>query len=100
MPNIESMIGGEPDMLLMGCADGIFQKWLDTDGWFGADGAASWGSQTQMFCLRPKADGTFSYCAAREYGECNAKCTYRYANSATLKAVDVVVTVALTAETR
>ena len=98
MPDIVSMIEGEPDMLLMGLADGTFQEWTVTDGWFGADGASGWGKETQMFCLKPKADGTFSYCAAINDGECNAKCTYRYANSATLKAVDVVVTVALTAE--
>lgn len=99
MPDIVTLIDGTPDQLLMGTADGTFQTWTTqggTDGWFGADGAAGWGTETQMFCLKPNADGTFSYCAAIAAGPVSCKCTYRYANSAASKAVDVVVTVSLT----
>ena len=99
MPDIQELIGGEADLLMMGYYDDnlelAFQEWSVTDGWFGEDQAAGWGSQAQMFCLKPVADGTFSYCAAIADGAVNCKCTYRYANTATLKAVDVTVTVTL-----
>ncbi len=103
MPDIQELIGGEPDMLLMGALDDnlelFFQEWSETDGWFGAEAAAYWGSESVMFCLKPNADGTFFYCGAINDGAVSAKCTYRYANSATVKAVDVVVSVQLTAAT-
>ncbi|MBR2981249.1 MAG: DUF4859 domain-containing protein [Odoribacter sp.] len=99
MPDIQELIGGEADLLMMGYYDDnlelAFQEWSVTDGWFGEDQAAGWGSQAQMFCLKPVANGTFSYCAAIANGAVNCKCTYRYANTATLKAVDVTVTVTL-----
>ncbi|MBR2981524.1 MAG: hypothetical protein IKC67_05305, partial [Odoribacter sp.] len=97
MPEIQTLIGGAPDKILMSNSESEFQVWNSTDGWFGANGAAGWGTQAQMFCLKPNADGTFSYCAAYNDGECNAQCTYRYINTATSKAVDVEITIALTA---
>ena len=96
MPDIQDMIGGAPDTFQMLNKNGEFQNWSVSDGWFAAGGATGWGTETEMFCLKPVADGTFSYCAAINDGACTADCTYRYANSATMKAVDVTIKVALT----
>ena len=92
--DIESLIGGPVDQILMSLADGTFQEWTATDGWFGAEGATNWGNGSIVF-MKPNTDGSF-----REIGTFYdltagdvANCTYRYANSATLKAVDINFTV-------
>ena len=67
--------------------------------WFGVDGAEYWGSNAR-FCMKPKADGTFgSNCPMDGMTPPDvAKCTFRYGNSATMKAVDVKITVNVAAE--
>ncbi len=105
--DIKNLIGGDPDLILVDYLNENleieFIEWngglggADPDGWFGANGAAKWGSEAVMFCLKPNTDGTFSYCAAINEGAVDACCTFRYCNTSTLKAVDVKVTVALTA---
>ncbi len=92
-------MGGEPDVILMSYYDDnselAFQNWTKTDGWFGTNGAAAWGSETQMFCLEPETDGTFTYCAALSDGIGEANVTLRYCNTISQKAVDVNVQVIL-----
>jgi len=97
--DINGALGGEPDLILMSYYDDnselAFQEWTVTDGWFGTDGAAGWGSQTQMFCLKPNSDGTFEYCAALMDCVGEANVTLRYCNITYRKAVDVNVQVIL-----
>ena len=92
--DIESLIGAPVDQILMSLADGTFQDWAETDGWFGAEGATKWGNGSIVF-MKPNTDGSF-----KEIGTFYdltagdvANCTYRYASSATLKAVDINFTV-------
>ena len=97
MPDIETLIEGTPDVFLFNAYDEnlepIFQDWSDTDGWFGADGATTWGGGSATFCLKPVADGTFSYCAPRNDGAAEGNIIIRYGNSTSVKAVDVKVKV-------
>ncbi|MBP3419718.1 MAG: DUF4859 domain-containing protein [Marinifilaceae bacterium] len=99
--DIQTLIGGEVSQVLMSYLDDnleeAFQEWSVTDGWFAANGAAGWGSQAVMFCLKPNTDGTFGYCAAINEGAVDAAVTFRYCNDTELKAVDVKITVTLTA---
>lgn len=94
MPDIEESIGGTPDVFQMSLADGTFQEWYMTDGWFGENGAAYWG-RGALFVMKPMADGTFDSCCCKpdESAGTTAYCVFRYANAATLKAVDVKITV-------
>ena len=99
MADIVDIIGGTPDTFQMGLADGTFQDWSKTDGWFGVDGAEYWGLNAR-FCMKPQADGTFNIkcCMDGIDTPTVAKCTFRYGNSATMKAVDVKITVNIAAE--
>ena len=102
MYDINGALGGEPDLILMSYYDDnselAFQEWTVTDGWFGSDGAAAWGSQSQMFRLLPNSDGTFEYCEAFADGIGEANVTLRYCNTTYRKAVDVNVQVILSDE--
>ena len=94
MADIQDMIGGTPDVFQMSLADGTFQGWNITDGWFAENGAQGWGTNAR-FCMKPKANGTFDSCCCMPDASAGttAYCVFRYANSATLKAVDVKITV-------
>ena len=94
MADIQDMIGGTPDVFQMSLADGTFQEWYMTDGWFGENGAEYWG-RGALFDMKPMADGTFDSCCCMPDASAGttAYCVFRYANSATLKAVDVKITV-------
>ena len=103
MTDIEGLIGGTPDTFQMSAyndnLEPIFQSWSVTDGWFGVDGAAYWGNDAR-FCMKPTATGTFNSdcCMPDVSAGTTGKCTFRYGNSATMKAVDVVITVNIAAE--
>ena len=99
MADIADIIGGTPDTFQMGLADGTFQNWNITDGWFGIDGAQYWGNSA-VFCMKPQADGTFgsNCCMPDVSAGQTGYCVFRYGNSATMKAVDVKITVNVAAE--
>ena len=103
MTDIEGFIGGTPDTFQMSAyndnLEPIFQSWSVTDGWFGVDGAAYWGSDAR-FCMKPTATGTFNSdcCMPDVSAGTTGKCTFRYGYTETMKAVDVVITVNIAAE--
>ena len=101
MPDIQTLLEGEPDLMLMSSnvLEEEFVVWGPggtPDGWFGIDGACGWGNGS-VFCLKPNADGTFSYCAAYADGAGEASVTFRYCNTKSAKAADVKVNVILLA---
>lgn len=97
MAGIKTLLGGDPTEYLMSLASGEFQDWSRTDGWFGAEGATSWGGGSAVFCMKPQSDGTFASqcCHPNVGGELPAvgKVTFRYANASTKKAVDLKFTI-------
>ncbi|MBE6334740.1 MAG: DUF4859 domain-containing protein [Bacteroidales bacterium] len=108
MADIQAAIGGTPDVIMMNYLDeNLEEKWdlwqggttANYDGWFGANGAAAWGNGS-LLCMKPTATGSFSQicCFPDIELPSSAQVTFRYCNSATMKAADVKISATITAE--
>ena len=99
--DIVDAIGGNPDLVQMSKLDEnsetIYQGYSNTDGWFGATGAAAWGTGANLIFMQYATNdsgiaGTFRRIGTITTGITDgmtAECTYRYVYTETGKAADI-----------